>query len=478
MSINQTNFEQPNEKQVDKIFSKYGYGSITWELFLIVFLVISLEGFHVTFFGNVMIPLKGYYNMTEQQMQLISSTFFLSLAIGSLFIGFLTDKFKRSHILLTAEFLICAFHLAIGLVNDLIAFTILRLCIGVCIGIIVPLSINLLTEYLPIQSRSLFLTASWMGITPGQIYILVIMIIVMPQMQIENFRNTLLISTTWSFITFIITLLFVRESPRYLLLHNKNEEAFQILEEIKAEKLSDYEKEIIIKENKENVELGASFKDLFQKDLLLTTVLSIFIWLISSVLQFGPQLISTLTMKQIGIDEENLSYREIIFKQIVIVLLMTPANIIGGYVSELPAFGRKRTIMISFLIAVVFIILMIVDNHNYHYYFGVYLLFVDLSYDVNTTYSCELYPTRVRDKALGFLFFCNRIGGFISQILFIYFDQLGTWNPYYACILLLVINIVLVLFLPIETLGRALDVQTDSYQTFQDEEKCDLRKIN
>jgi hypothetical protein len=42
---------------------------------------------------------------------------------------------------------------------------------------------------------------------------------------------------------------------------------------------------------------------------------------------------------------DHITNREIIIQQIIIVLLMSPANIIGGLVSEIEIFGRKNTIM-------------------------------------------------------------------------------------------------------------------------------------
>jgi MFS family permease len=461
------------ERVMDRIINNYGYGPITWKNFFIVFMMISLEGFHVTFFGNVIIPLKNYYQMSEEVMQVISSIFFLALACGSFLTGHLSEKFKRRNIILICQFNIALSHVLMAFNTNTVLFAILRLSIGFNCGIIGPLSINMLAEYLPINCRSVMLTGCWIGIAPGQLVILVIMMYVMPNMEVAQFSKTILISSVWSISVFFICLLLMKDSPRNLIVNDQYEEAYETLAKFKGDELTQEEKQELVKEVKyggANKNLNVTMKDLFNEGLFLTTVLSIFIWVINSILNYGPLLISTLTMKELGQEEDLITNREIIMQQIIIVLLMTPANLIGGLVSEIEIFGRKNTIIISFFFAIIFNFLMIYNSSNYHYHFGIYMLFIDLSYDVNTTYCCEIYPTKVRDLALGYLFFWNRVGGFISQILFIYFYKIGLWVPYWATIALTAVNIMLVFYLPIETHSRPLDQEDECvhYSTFED----------
>jgi MFS family permease len=452
--------ESSSVKLIDQIINNYGYGWYTWKTFIVVFFIISLEGFHLTFFGNMLIPLKQYYDMSDWHVQLISSLFFLAVGFGSISAGYFSNQFRRIYILYGVQFALALGHLLLGLSPNMEIFAVLRCIIGYCIGVAVPISLNLLTEYLPIHFRSIMLTGVWFGFVVGQLYNLILVLIIMPNYETNRYMAAILISSSLSIALFLVTLFVVRDSPRNLLLIDEDEEAFQILGELNnGRKLTEEQKQIIVAENKSgiNTELQISLKEIFHHDLRKTSVLLIFIWLVNSLIIYGPMLVSSLTIRDLDIAQNDDSNRDIIIQQLIIVLVSSPSNIIGGFVSEIPWLGRTKTTILSFSLSIVFLILTIVNSTNYEYHFGVYLCFTLIAFNVNTTYSCEIYPTKVRDIAIGFLFFCTRVGGFLSQIIYIAINKLGIWVPYYVTIGLCCVNIVLVLLLPIETLDRPLD---------------------
>jgi len=82
-----------------------------------------------------------------------------------------------------------------------------------------------------------------------------------------------------------------------------------------------------------------------------------------------------------------------------------------------------------------------------------------------------VYPTKIRDQAVGFLFFCTRIGGFSSQILYLYLNGIGIWYPYYFTIGFIIANFVLIYLLPFETYGQPLDVDYDSRNANEKKDK-------
>jgi hypothetical protein len=95
---------------------------------------------------------------------------------------------------------------------------------------------------------------------------------------------------------------------------------------------------------------------------------------------------------------------------------------------------------------------------------------------VNHTYCLEVYPTRIRDNALGFLFAARRLGGFLSQVIYIPLNNVDKWLPYYFTAGILVINVGLLCFLPYETYNTALDTNLNSQQAKKAEpssEECE-----
>jgi MFS family permease len=470
------NYEQ-NEPKIDKIINNYGYRWLIWKNFLICFIVLACEGFHNTFFSDVIIPLKNYYHITNTEVQMISSIYFLFLGFGSLTTGYLTEKFKRTYILNISLGLIAVGHILTGLTSSLIVFFIARQIVAFFVGVAVPVSLNLLTEYLPIRHRSTVLSSVWVSYGIGQIYILLLMLWLMPQYETVYYQKTVLISSSLSILCFFLGLLLIQDSPRSLILNHHHYEAFEILEYMNDGQLNEEEKELIIAQvtSGSNKDIDVSIKEIFSKDMYKTTTLLMFIWIIFSIVFYGPSLISSLTMAHLGVEAEAGTNRDILIQQIIIVMLSSPNTMISGLISEIPWLGRNKTTILCMVIAVIFNILTIFNPKHYYLHFSLFFGFSAMSMNVNSTYSCEVYPTKVRDLAIGFLFFATRLGGFISQILYIYLHHWGIWVPYHVTNVLCLVTVVLVFFLPIETFGRPLD-QEIKFTKLEEEIEEDAKK--
>jgi MFS family permease len=72
-------------------------------------------------------------------------------------------------------------------------------------------------------------------------------------------------------------------------------------------------------------------------------------------------------------------------------------------------------------------------------------------------YSCEIYPTKIRENALGLFYFSSRIWGFISNLIVILLLRVDSrWN-YYINFVIGVLGLILTISLPIDTYRRVLD---------------------
>jgi MFS family permease len=453
-----------DEKLIDKITNQYGYGVIVYKTFFLVFLIASLEGFHFTYFGNMFISLTNFYNMEDSYISIISSIFFLAVGGGSILSGFLTERIKRITIINISIILLSIAHLTLGFITNIILFAIVRTCIAITCGILIPPAANLLAEYLPVQKRAIMLTGVWLGFTFGQLVNLVLMFIIMPNNETDKYQETVLFSSILSIVTLASVLFLLNDSPRNLISTDQTETAFKILDRLNGQQLTDGEKEIILSEYKSGInnEIKTSILEIFSPDLRKTTILLMFIWAFNSLLYFGPVLISSVTMERLNIQSDNL-----ISKQIVIALIGWPSDLLGGFACELPLLGRNKTANLALLLAIVFNVLLMVNSSNFEYHFGIFMLFIGLTFDVSKTYACEIYPTKVRDLAMGFLYFCTRAGGFLSQILFIQFNKLGLWVPYFVTIGICCAGIGLRFLLPVDTYSRPLDAEINKSSPVQ-----------
>jgi MFS family permease len=448
----------PSEKEMSRIINSYGYGLTTWKIYTLVMFILSLEGFHFTFFGNMIIPLKQFYGMEDSHVQIINGLFFLSVGLGSVSTGYLSDWFKRVRIISVMVFLIAVCHIVLGFITNIFLFAVVRCLLALFHGIAIPISLNLLTEYLPVRFRSVMITGVWMGFIFGQLLNLVLILVIMPNYETDRYQETIVYSSILSVFTFVIVIIFLEDSPRNLISSGDNAKAFKILERLNGSELTEKQKESIIYEANSgaNKELNASITEVFNPSLRRISILLTMIWMVNSLLMYGPNLISPLTMKKLGFPSE-----ELIVNQIIIALISSPCNVIGGFISEIPFLGRNKTCIISLIIMVLCNVMLIVNSVNYEFYIGIYFFLINIAFNVNNTYSCEVYPTKVRDLAIGFLFFCTRVGGFMSQIIFIEFNDWGIWVPYYVVAGLCSLNVILLLLLPYDTHSRELDQEDE-----------------
>jgi MFS family permease len=463
---------------IDQILEKQGYSCNTFKIISIAFLILCVEGLHLSLFSSMIIPLKLFFNLTEGLIALISSTIFLGVGLGSFLSGWASSKFGRPLLINAFLLIIYMSTLISSFFGSILVFTIFRFVIGFGIGLIVPISLNLLTEYLPIRYRSLILTSVWIGFGVGAMYLLLIIYYIMPNYEHTEVKTTFFLISFLPLITFIFCLKYLEDSPRNLILHNRTNEAFKILERLNGnQNLSPTTKARIIYEtqkgnmNSDNKlshnESESSIWDIFKGKYRLLTILLTIIWCLDSVVSYGTGLISSLTLKTLGV-EEKFETSKIIMQQVTIVIISSVGNFIGGLLSEIQMFGRNKTTIINFIFSAIFLILIPILSKYYTLIFSLAQFFWCIAMNVNTTYTCEVYPTNLRDRAVGFLFFATRVGGFLSQFVFIYLNQIGMWVPYQIAAVLLIVNALTSYLMPYETFGKPLDTnnnQINAYDT-------------
>jgi MFS family permease len=407
----------------------------------------------------LVIPLKSSFQITDFGFQTISSIFLVGLGFGSLMTGTLSKKWSRPILvnIFIGVILLCTIIMAFFL--NFIVFAIIRFIIGFFLGLTIPLALSIATECLPLKNRALVLTGIWTGFWLGFVLIPVIMLFAMPQLEASGLTSTILCVALLELIVFVSSLLFMEDSPRNLILRDEENEAYNIIEKIIGHRLEASEKESIIRNIKSglNSELSNDINELFNPKLINLSILQSFIWLINYLVLYGPNLITILTLKSLG-QETNSTNHQIIIDQIIINLMGLPSCVLGGLICEIEFLGRKKSLLITISPAIFCLGIAIIFPHTYTVSFGLFLALVSVAFDINTSYTCEVYPTKIRDKAVGFMYFFTRIGGFISQYLYLYLNSIGIWIPYYATIVFILVNIILIIFLPFETYGKPLDI--------------------
>ena len=237
---------QTNEKSItnneiplmDELINSYGYSLTHYKIILFTSLVLFIDGIHMTLLNSTFIPFQKYYELSETQVGLISSTMFLAVGCGSLLTLSPQIIGDRRNALIRFTFLIFIFNFILGIFPILFIFIIFRLLIGVCIGVLLPLINNLLCENLPIKNRSLTMISTGIFFSFGAMFVNILMYVFTPNLEKEGLY-TIFFLLSFVPLIFAVTFYFqLEESPRSLILNDNNqEEAFLILEKMIHKKL-------------------------------------------------------------------------------------------------------------------------------------------------------------------------------------------------------------------------------------------------
>lgn len=572
------------DSQIEDAMENIGYGYYQIKAIILTIIVISIEGIHLTLMSSMVLPLVGFFGTTAFGIEVTAGIIFIGVGLGSLSMGYLTNKLNRKFAACFSIILILIFQFFTLITNNIFIFTICRFFLGYGIGVVVPLVLNVLCEYLPKNGRSYTLSAVWSSFAIGQALVAIFMLNLMPKFEINQVKNIFNMLWIYCFVFSLIFCLLFSDSPRNLIINNKDEEALVILkymfkkinipfnnelqnsllryfkknkktnskskdcnssnkqklniknnnnnanneirietdnltfkngsdknksnfikqdnnsnkEEISFKKENDVIKSsdrketstqiisenkeehkledkqltdnslIIVKENYEPSDIGTnklsssissskgkSLKEsIFKKSILKTSIILIFLWLINSILLYGPMLIYSPTMKRLHIaNDEN-----IILSIIVLASFTFASSFFIPLLTLIKEVGLKKLIIAGYIGGIIFALINLLNIERIYIWILVYSYFLGGSFNLCVTYTTCVYPTKVRDSALGFFYFCTRIGGFSSQFLFLWLFTINIMYPYYLLLILNVICLIFSFFLTIEPSNDALDI--------------------
>lgn len=508
---------------MDKLLENSGYSLMHFKYIMLSILVLGIEGIQLPLMSLLIIPLINYYNMNEISTELSSSILFIGISLGSLLLSKLTHSIGRVNTLNASLLFISVIQFCLIFSESFLSFTILRFFIGIFLGIIIPIVINTLVEILPIKNRSLVLTGIWAGVALGTIWLYLIIFVYAFNYQTTYLKQLFALCFLYkAFVTFICYIYFT-DSPRNYILMGKYKKAFSILKRIiitseednsmidntylnnnyksnkmfkrkysiiNKYKLNNCQKNTIIMQTKNmihiNNELDNSINNqekesneistnkikytnnklaktglmyLFSNDLASTTFILIVLWLFSSITLYGSSVVYTIVVKKLNSTNNN---QDIILLQLLSSLFLLVSILIGSYLSEIKSLGRRFTLLISWALCIIISLFLILFPNKISLLSSLLSLCFGLGSNLIITYTVEVYSTKERDFSIGFFMAITRIGGFISQFLFISAVNSYVILPYYFLIVMYIVMFLATLFLNKETYGKPLDIIPNS----------------
>jgi sugar porter (SP) family MFS transporter len=354
-----------------------------------------LFGFDTAVINGAIVFIKQQFALSESQTEIAASSLLLGCVIGASIAAFTSDRFGRKRVLLAAAALFTLSSIGSALPRDLIEFAVARLMGGVAIGIASTLSPLYIAEISPAQKRGLLVCLNQLAIVTGILLSYSV-----------NYLLTAAGPTNWRWMfasaalpsmAFFLTLLFIPESPRWLMQKGREQEAGHFLAQIVGPQAAAGEIAAIRAALSE--ESGDLLDPTFRKALIVAIVIALFSQFtgINTIIYYG----SIVFLEHVPHQTASTA----LWANVIIGLVNFAATIAGMLLID--RVGRKSILMSAF--GGMALSLAAVSAAIYFQAAGVMVLIFVLTYvacfavGVGTgtwVLMAEICPTKVRGRAM------------------------------------------------------------------------------
>mmetsp|Transcript_27137 Transcript_27137/g.26798 ORF Transcript_27137/g.26798 Transcript_27137/m.26798 type:complete len:396 (+) Transcript_27137:207-1394(+) len=388
----------------------------------------------------------------------MGSLLFCGGMIGTLLAGPLGDHFGRKISLRVGVTCFTALSLSSAFMPNFWTFVAARMCLGICLGGIVPIATTLLIETGTETSRGLTALSGQLLYQVGVAYVVVLAVFLIPDLKPVHWRELLLISSIPAYISSIMVWFFIDESPRFLSLKLRNKEAVDVLNRVarvnKSHLLDPQEEESISHiEQSSEIHFSDRIKKIFSGAYLRVTIQCFFLWWAVGFLYFGVVFILPRTLQSEASDSE-------VLPQLAIMnCIEAPAGILPMFIIEHKSFGRKNSIILTslfqFITAVICSLPM--DEALWAVFVTLFQFWGMVIGDIICPYTSELYETSIRTTGYSLCFTFTKLAAVSSPFILLRLHESNPMYPYYAFSVVGALSFINCALLQKDSKGKVLD---------------------
>jgi sugar porter (SP) family MFS transporter len=375
-------------------------------------------GFDIAIISGAVPFIQPYFGWNELQLGWGVSSLLVGAIIGAFVSGIFTDKYGRKRVLIVVALFFAVSCALTAIAASSVLFISARLFGGLAVGAASVLSPMYVAEVAPPKTRG----------TLVAVYQLTIVLGILCSYTINYWLHDVANNWRWMFATgtvpsvlFFIGLFFIPESPRWLYKAGRKEESLRVLTKIGGEELAKFEIQEIaesLSEKSETIERGELFKPRYRKVMLVGFFLAILVQIsgINTIIDYAPKILLAA-----GVEIKNALLQTSLLGLINFVFTFVAIFFIDKV-------GRRLLYLIGSMGMAVTLILLALS-----FYFKVdglltlicimlFLVFFSSCIGpVFWTLVSEIYPNRIRGKALAFASFTQWIFNFLIVLLFPHF---------------------------------------------------------
>jgi sugar porter (SP) family MFS transporter len=189
-----------------------------------------LFGYDTSVISGAILFVRQQFALTSFETELAVSSVLAGAALGAAVAGSFGDRYGRRPVLIVNALLFGVFAVLTGMANGLLLFLLARFVVGVAVGIASMLTPLYIAELAPPKIRGALVTLNQLAIVTG---IVVAYYVDYLFAGSANWRG-MFISAVIPSAIFLVALLFLPESPRWLVIHHEPDDAFRILDRVES----------------------------------------------------------------------------------------------------------------------------------------------------------------------------------------------------------------------------------------------------
>ena len=454
--------EADSSYDVNDAIEKAGWGWYQNKVLFVIGIMSFADCAEIWLATVIIKDLKCEWDLTSFEKSMIPAVVYFFYAFGSMTSGYFSDKFGRYWVLLINSYALIFSGVLSAFATNYYFFIFCRSVAGFCIGGNYACSIVYAQEIMPAKLRSLNIFYLAMYWTLGSLYECFIAIFIM---QLDDGWRYQILLTALPIAVMLVAMHFMDESPRYLVINNRKEEAQKVLEKI----CRDNKVEVIKGDLCVHDERSGEFLDVWAKPNTCESLIITIHFICNMFLVFGISMLipDAMSYNYCGLDmwfdttytnEDNCTvytWAEYVFMMITAIIFI-PGMILATWLAEF--IGRRMTFMVSIFGGAIFSVALIVCINSYL----TYVIFLGAAFfyaaynEVLWIYTPEFYATYMRGTACGIQNGIGKLGAAAGTFLTTYLDEYGVIYSIYCFIGVQLIACVTVLFMNRETVGQNL----------------------
>ncbi len=380
----------------------------TWTILILVGIGWMFDAMDQGMVSGVIAAIGKDWDLTKYELSWLTSSGLLGMIVGAALSGAISDRLGRRTVILYTLLIYSVGSFLCGLANDYWMLMIFRFITGFGLGGELPAASTLVSEVSPLKSRGrnvVILESFWAW---GWIAASLVAFLAIPEF---GWRAAFFIGAIPALFAAILRFK-VPESPRYLELNGRRDEAEKIVSDLERAAGVEPVKDDSPVEKVEKRPWYEEFKMLWTKANLRTTAVLWIIWFGINFGYYGFVLWTPTLLTEQGFN---------IVKSLGFTLVMCVAQLPGYFSAALliEKLGRKPTLVIYFAgTAIAAWLFGHADSEALILATGCLLYFFALgAWGCVYSYTPEVYPTDVRGSGNGWAAAFGRIGAFIAPFI-------------------------------------------------------------